>query len=83
MGDTQFLTGTVVGKREVDDNALVDLELQMTNQRDTQTAYGAATVALPSRRLGLPVFPSVPVALERHAAEMFARHAELSARHTR
>jgi len=79
MGDTQFLSGTVVAKREVDANTVVDLELHMINQRDTETAYASATVAVPSRRLGLPVFPRVPVELERHAAEMFARHTELTA----
>jgi hypothetical protein len=51
----------------------------MTNQRDTETAYGSATVALPSREVGLPLFPKVPVELERQAATMFARHTELTA----
>lgn len=79
MGDTQFLSGSVVAKREEHGHKLVDLELHMTNQRDTETAYGAATVALPSREVGLPLFPSVPVELERQAATMFARHNELTA----
>jgi hypothetical protein len=51
----------------------------MTNQRDTETAYGTATVALPSRTSGLPLFPKVPVELERQAATLFARHTELTA----
>jgi acyl dehydratase len=80
MGDTQFLSGKVVAKRENEDGQkVVDLELHMINQRDTETAYGSATVALPSTQDGLPVFPKVPVELERQAATMFARHTELSA----
>ena len=83
MGDTQFLSGAVVGKREEGGQKLVDLELHMINQRDTETAYGTATVALPSRSDGLPLFPAVPVDLQRQAAEMFARHTELSAQRRR
>jgi acyl dehydratase len=79
MGDTQFLSGTVVGKREEDGRHVVDLELHMLNQRDVETAYATATIALPSRAGGLPVYPSVPIELERQAARMFARHNELSA----
>jgi acyl dehydratase len=79
MGDTQFLSGKVTGKREQDGQKVVDIELHMINQRDTETAYGSATVALPSRENGLPLFPKVPIELERQAAEMFARHTELSA----
>ena len=55
----------------------------MINQRDTETAYGSATVALPSASVGLPLFPQVPVDLERQAAEMFARHTELTAQRRR
>ena len=58
MGDTQFLSGTVVAKRVQDGQKVVDLELHMVNQRDTETAYGAATVALPSRDDGLPSVPA-------------------------
>jgi acyl dehydratase len=79
MGDTQYLSGKVVGKRDDAGQKVVDLELHMINQRDTETAYGTATVALPSRTDGLPLFPRVPIELERTAAEMFARHTELSA----
>jgi acyl dehydratase len=78
MGDTQYLSGTITAKRTTDDGQkVVDIELHMVNQRETETAYGSATVALPSREDGLPLFPKVPVELERHAAEMFARHTEL------
>ena len=78
MGDVQFLTGKVVAKREENGQKVVDLELHMINQRETETAYGTATVALPSRADGLPLFQSVPAELEREAATMFARHVELA-----
>ncbi|MFZ1490357.1 MAG: hypothetical protein WAS51_10470 [Ilumatobacteraceae bacterium] len=83
MGDTQFLSGTVTAKREEHGQHLVDLELHMINQRDTETAYGSATVALPSRASGLPLFPAVPDAIRRQAAEMFARHNELKSQRRR
>ena len=83
MGDTQFLSGKVTAKREQAGQKVVDLELHMINQRETETAYGTATVALPSRTDGLPLFPKVPAELERKAATMFARHTELSAQRRR
>jgi hypothetical protein len=55
----------------------VDLELHMVNQRDTETAFARATVALPSRETGLPLFPEVPADLRQQTAQMFARHNEL------
>jgi acyl dehydratase len=77
-GDTQFLSGEVVGKREEDGRHLVDLRMSMVNQRDVETAYATATVSLPSRAAGLQPLPSVPVDLQRQTAAMFARHNELS-----
>jgi hypothetical protein len=79
QGDTQFLSGKVVGKREHEGRFLVDLELHMVNQRDVETAYGSATVSLPAREAGLPPLPPVPVDIQREAARMFARHNELVA----
>jgi acyl dehydratase len=82
MGDTQFLSGKVVAKREQPREGgtqkVVDIELHMTNQRDTETAYGSATVALPSLSDGLPLFPDVPTDVQRQAATMFARQCELA-----
>jgi acyl dehydratase len=78
-GDTQFLSGQVSAKREEDGRFLVDLQLSMVNQRDVQTAYGTATVSLPSRTAGLGPLPPVPVDLQRQTATMFARHNELAA----
>jgi hypothetical protein len=87
MGDTQFLSGKVVAKREQPREGgtqkVVDIELHMTNQRETETAYGSATVALPSRSYGLPLFPDVPTDVQRQAATMFARHCELAAQRRR
>jgi hypothetical protein len=78
-GDTQFLAGEVVAKREEDGRYLVDLKQSMVSQRDIETAYATATVSLPSRTAGLPPMPPTPIDLQRQAATMFARHNELSA----
>jgi acyl dehydratase len=83
MGDTQFLSGEVTGKRQENGQYLVDLQLKMDNQRDTETAHATATVALPSREGGLPTYPDVPIDLKRKAAEMFARHNELASQRAR
>jgi acyl dehydratase len=79
MGDTQFLNGEVVGKREENRNYYVDLQIKMVNQRDVETAYATATVALPSRTGGAVVLPNVPADVQRDATKMFARHNELKA----
>ena len=79
MGDTQFLNGRVVGKREEAGRFLAELELRMASQRDVETAYGSALVSLPSREAGLPPLPPVPVALQREAVTMFRRHNEILA----
>jgi acyl dehydratase len=78
IGDTQFLTGEVTGKREEEGRFLVDLHLRMVSQRDVETAHADATVSLPSRQGGLPPLPVVPADLQRKAFTMFARHNELS-----
>ncbi|MAZ90085.1 MAG: acyl dehydratase [Cellvibrionaceae bacterium] len=78
MGDTQFLTGKVVNKRVEDGRYLVDIEMNMINQRDTETAYGSATVSLPSKETGLSPLPPVPQELQQKATAMFRRHNELA-----
>ncbi|MGH7898537.1 MAG: FAS1-like dehydratase domain-containing protein, partial [Candidatus Binatia bacterium] len=80
MGDTQFLSGEVTGKRVEDGRYLVDLKMRMVNQRDVETAYAEATVSLPSRAAGLP---PLPLDLPRRSFAMFARHNELASRGTR
>jgi acyl dehydratase len=77
QGDTQFLTGEIVDKRADDSGHVVDIELKMINQRDVETAFGKATVALPSRATGLPLFPAVPPDLAHTAVTLHARHLEL------
>ncbi len=56
-----------------------DIDLRMVNQRDTETAFGKATVVLPSRDGGLPIFAPVPDELARKTVHMYARHNELTA----
>ncbi len=80
MGDVQFLSGEVVGKRIEDGRHLVDIAMTMTNQRDIDTTLGQGTVQLPSREVGSIVLPPVPAELQRRADKMFARHHELSPR---
>lgn len=82
-GDTQFLSGEVTGKSVVGGRHLVDVSLKMINQRDVETAYATATIALPSRSGGLPVPPTCPDDLRIKAATMFARHNELTAHKAR
>ena len=78
MGDTQIITGQVVDKREENGRCVVDIVAQFTNQRDEVTVKGTATIALPSRKTGLPLYPDVPQDLQRRTAQMMARHWELS-----
>lgn len=77
LGDTQFITGEVVGKRHENGRCLVDVKVSVTSQRDEMTAIGEATIALPSRELGAVSLPDVPQELRETAARMFARHQEL------
>lgn len=79
MGDTQFLTGKVTNKRVEDGRNLVDIEMHMVNQRGEESAYGFATVGLPSKVTGLSPLPKVPAELQAKADKMFARHNELTA----
>nr|WP_180203607.1 MaoC family dehydratase N-terminal domain-containing protein [Pseudomonas sp. SbOxS1]NYU03338.1 acyl dehydratase [Pseudomonas sp. SbOxS1] len=79
MGDTQFISGEVVGKREENGLFLVDVKLKMVNQRGEDTVLCDAVVALPSRTQGALVLPEPPTDLKVRAARMMARHWELSA----
>ncbi|MDB5430165.1 MAG: acyl dehydratase [Caulobacter sp.] len=78
IGDTQIITGQVVGKREENGQTVVDIQAQFTNQREEATVKGTATIALPSKKGGLALYPSVPVELQQRASQMMARHWELS-----
>ncbi|MBV9995857.1 MAG: MaoC family dehydratase N-terminal domain-containing protein [Caulobacteraceae bacterium] len=78
MGDTQLITGQIVGKREEDGLRLVDVSAQFTNQRGEVTVKATASIALPSRTAGLPLHPPPPRELQQRTAQMMARHWELA-----
>ena len=80
MGDTQFITGEVTGKREEAGQYLVDVAVKMVNQRGEETVRCDATVVLPSKENGVVVLPEPSKELQRRAIEMISRHRELSAK---
>jgi acyl dehydratase len=74
IGDTQTLTGEVVGKSASDGQNVVDVLVRMTNQRGETTATATATIALPSRA-GVPaLYPEPPRDLQIRAIDMMTRH---------
>jgi len=79
MGDVQMVTGQVVAKRQEAGQNLVDVQVQFTNQRGEATVKATATISLPVKGK-LPLYPEVPRDLAEKAAEMMARHWELSKR---
>ena len=52
VGDTIWWRGRVTGKREAGGAMFADLDVEARNQADAVSAFGTATVALPSRRKG-------------------------------
>ena len=52
VGDTIRWRGRVTGKREAGGAMLVDLDVEARNQVDAVSAFGTASVALPSRKKG-------------------------------
>ncbi|MET0182779.1 MAG: MaoC family dehydratase N-terminal domain-containing protein [Caulobacterales bacterium] len=78
MGDTQFLSGQVVAKREEEGRFYVDLMVQMTNQRGTVTTLCEATVLLPSKKHGPVVLPEPSTAEKVKATKMWSRHNEIA-----
>jgi acyl dehydratase len=77
QGDIQYLTGRVDGKRHEDGMLLVDVAVEVRNQRGDTTAQADATISLPSREHGPAMRPEVPRELQRDAIRMFERHGEL------
>jgi len=77
MGDTQFITGEVTGKREEGGQNLIDVAVRFTNQRGDETVTATATLALPGRG-GVALYPEVPPDLAAKAVQMMARHWALS-----
>ena len=64
IGDTSWLTGEVVDKRQVETpqgmRSEVHIEMRCTNQRGVVTSPGKAVVLLPSREHGDVVLPAAP-----------------------
>ena len=60
LGDTTWVKGKVVGKEVQGKNKAILIETEAVNQRGERTAWGTATVYLPSRETGGVVLP-VPV----------------------
>jgi len=77
VGDTTFLTGEVVAKRQVDGRNEVEIAVRCTNQRGVVTSPATAVVLLPTRQepVSLPAPPAdsidgiVQVEMARIAAE--------------
>jgi acyl dehydratase len=79
VGDTQYVTGEVVGKRVEEGRCFVDVAMRMVNQRGVETAPGRASLILPSREHG-PVLPwDPPLELRRRSAQLLQRHFQLAA----
>jgi hypothetical protein len=78
VGDTHVITGEVVDKR-VDEEGrhLVEIQMRGTNQRDLDTCFGTAIVALPSRDDGPVVLPTPPADLQEQATARMTRHREI------
>jgi acyl dehydratase len=77
QGDIQYLAGRVDGKREEDGMTMVDVAVEVHNQRGDTTAQADATISLPSREHGAAMLPETPRDLQRDAVRMFERHGEL------
>ena len=60
VGNTTWWRGIVTGKRREGAAAFVDLDVKAENQRGEVTAFGAATVALPTRDDGPVPLPLKP-----------------------
>lgn len=82
LGDVQFITGEVTGKRIENGSGVIDLAFRATSQRGEVTAPATATVALPSRELGPVLLPEPDSASARKAVAMMRRHYELSGART-
>lgn len=78
MGDVQYISGEVTGKREENGQFLVDVKVRMVNQRGEETVTCDATLSLPMKG-GVVLLPEPPEDLKRRAIQMLRRHGELSA----
>jgi acyl dehydratase len=78
IGDTQTITGEVVGKHEGEGRNTVDVAVQFVSQRGHKTATAHATIALPSRTQGQANYPDPEPELAELAKTFMARHEALS-----
>lgn len=78
MGDVQFLSGKVVGKRSENGRFYVDLEFESRSQRDVVCTTGHATIMLPSREHGPVILPEPPLEDQVKAARMWQRHNQIA-----
>lgn len=75
LGDLQTLTGTVEATRTTDDGQhVVDVRVAAVNQRDEETAFATATIALASRESGPVVLPEVPREMQAAATTFLTAH---------
>lgn len=77
VGDTQTITGEVVGKRQEGGQNLVDVVVRFTNQRGEETVKATATIALPGET-GPAMYPEVPRELAAKTYAIMQRHWALS-----
>lgn len=73
-GDLQTISGEVIAVREEDGQPVVDVRVAAVSQRDVETAFAEATIALPSRDLGPVALPDVPADLQREAIAFLTAH---------
>ena len=83
MGDTQFLSGKVTGKREEDGTTSSTSSCTWSTSATPRRRTARRRSRCRHATAGLPISPQVPTDLERKAAEMFARHNELAAQRRR
>jgi len=77
LGDTQTITGKVVGKHFENGRATIDAAIRFVSQRGETTVNALATVALPSRARGPAQYPEPPSDIAARAKAFLARHHEL------
>jgi acyl dehydratase len=63
QGDTLWWRGKVEGKHMMGQHACVDISVEASNQQNRQSAFGTATVVLPSREHGDVILPIAPDAV--------------------
>ena len=80
LGDFQKITGEVAAKRMEEGCALLDVNVRFVSQRGDKTMEAVATLALPTRGTGNPVYPEPPVDLAERAKMFLARHRALGGR---